>query len=98
MSNGIGVSLKTGKGGETWLSLVPYSLDILAAHIERQFLVGMSWHNFGLWHIDHITPLRMFRFNSASDEEFIAAWGLPNLRPLWAIDNLRKNGRRTHLI
>lgn len=26
-------------------------------YIESQFLDGMSWNNYGEWHLDHITPI-----------------------------------------
>jgi hypothetical protein len=98
MTNGIAASLKGKKAWQTWKRLVPYTLDELAKHIERQFTGAMSWENMGKWHIDHIVPLRLFNFTSPSDTEFLAAWALTNLRPLWAPENLRKNGRRTHLL
>lgn len=100
MTVGVGACLKDreGKGGRKWLSLVPYSLEELFRHIERQFTDGMSWKNMGEWHVDHIVPLASFRFYSASDAEFKAAWALTNLRPLWATDNFKKGGRRLHLI
>ena len=43
-------------------------------------------------------PLAAFRFNSASDPEFKIAWGLPNLRALWARDNLVKNAKIVSLL
>jgi predicted RNA-binding Zn-ribbon protein involved in translation (DUF1610 family) len=90
--------LNGGKRGRKWESLVGYTLADLMHHLERQFLKGMTWDNRGDWHIDHIVPLASFSFSSAEDPEFRAAWALTNLRPLWAVDNLRKNATRTHLI
>jgi hypothetical protein len=29
----------------------------LKAHIEKQFKEGMSWDNYGEWHIDHAVPI-----------------------------------------
>jgi hypothetical protein len=68
------------------------------AHLERQFLPGMSWENRTRWDVDHIVPLKAFSFTSAEDPDFRAAWHLSNLRPLWSGDNVKKQGRRTHLI
>lgn len=91
--------LKGRKQGRSWRSFVPYTLDELMRHLERQFHSGMSWENHGsAWHIDHIVPLNVFSFASADDPEFRAAWALTNLRPLWAFDNLTKNATRTHLL
>jgi hypothetical protein len=87
-------SLKGGKGGKRWESVVGYSLADLVAHLERQFLPGMSWKNQGSrWHIDHIRPVSSFKFTSVDDVEFRACWALTNLRPLWKETNLRKHAR-----
>ena len=32
----------------------------LKEHIEKQFVDGMSWDNWGEWHIDHIKPVSKF--------------------------------------
>lgn len=82
------------KNGRAWRSLVGYSLDELKAHIERNFLPGMSWGNRKLWHIDHIRPLVSFVFDGPDHPQFKKAWALKNLRPLWAQDNMRKNKRQ----
>lgn len=98
MRSGIRRGLTTGKGGKSWLSLVDYTLDQLIAHIEKQFLKGMSWENMDTWHIDHIIPLSDFLFSAPSDIEFKRAWSLGNLRPLWGKDNLEKYAKVLHLI
>lgn len=68
-------------------------------HLERQFVTGMSWKNFGRgWQIDHIIPISLFSFDGIDCPEFKAAWALTNLRPLWAIENSAKGGRRIYLI
>ena len=87
-----------GKGGRTWAKLVGYSVEELRAHLERQFLKGMSWDNYGEWHIDHILPLASFEFDGPDNDEFRRAWALTNLRPLWSRDNIRKGAKRLLLI
>src|SRR3546814_5744253 len=82
-----------GKNGRSWETLGGYTVADLMAHLERQFLPGMSWDNRGQLHIDHIRPLCSFEFTSPDDPQFREAWALTNLRPLWARDNLRKGGR-----
>lgn len=89
---------KNGKGGRSWVDLVGYDLTTLMSHIERQFSRGMSWANYGEWHIDHILPVASFAFSSADDDQFRACWALSNLRPLWAKDNLTKKDKRLLLI
>lgn len=91
-------ALNGGKAGRSWREFVPYSLEELMAHLERQFMPGMTWANKGKWHIDHVVPLSSFNFEKPEDKEFQAAWALTNLRPLWGLDNIRKNARRTHLL
>jgi hypothetical protein len=98
MSAGIANSLKDGKNGRSWEGLVGYNVTDLMVHLEKQFLVGMSWKNRAIWHIDHIIPLSSFSFNSNSDPEFVAAWAMTNLRPLWSAENILKSNKRTHLI
>lgn len=99
VSRAIRLSLTAGgKRGKKLKELVGYTIDDLMRHLERQFLPGMTWQNRGDWHIDHIVPLSSFRFTSADDPEFRAAWALTNLRPLWAKDNLEKRAQRIFLI
>jgi len=85
-----------------WESLVGYSLADLMQHIERQFLRGMTWGNYGRgdgkWHIDHILPKSSFAFASADDLEFKACWALTNLRPMWGKDNISKHAKRLYLL
>lgn len=87
-----------GKGGRSWQQLVGYTAADLKAHLERQFLRGMTWENYGDWHVDHIVPIASFEITGADDPALRICWGLPNLRPMWAADNIRKSDNRTHLI
>ena len=34
------------------------TIEELRQHIEAQFTEGMSWNNYGKWHIDHIIPTK----------------------------------------
>lgn len=89
-------SLSRGRGGAHTFDVLGYSREELAAHLERQFLRGMTWSNMGEWHIDHIVPLAAFEITGV-DAAFRRCWALANLRPLWAIDNERKQATRSHL-
>ncbi|MHC3750701.1 hypothetical protein ACYKDZ_17675 [Stutzerimonas stutzeri] len=64
----------------------------LVAHIERQFTKGMTWERLvaGEIHIDHIIPVAAFNIKEIGDAEFRACWALSNLRPLWEMDNWKK--------
>jgi len=65
------------------------SFDDLKIHLEKQFNNGMSWENYGDWHIDHIIPLS----SAKSEEEIYKLCHYENLQPLWSIDNLKKGNR-----
>jgi hypothetical protein len=93
MAAGIRNSLMNGKEGRSWESLVGYTITDLMAHLERQFVDGMSWDNRADWHIDHRRPLVSFEFQTPDCPQFREAWALSNLQPLWATDNLKKGGR-----
>lgn len=90
--------LRERKAGWRWEKLVGYTVIDLMSWLEKMFTPGMGWHNIGEWHIDHIIPKSSFVYQHPEDEEFKACWALTNLRPLWAIDNLKKSNRRTLLI
>lgn len=102
MSSSIWGALKSGKNGRSWESLVGYSREDLVRHLERQFLPGMSWNNYGhgrgKWHIDHILPRASFSISSPEDDDFKACWALTNLRPLWSEDNQAKGAKRLTLL
>ena len=83
-------ALKKNKKGWRWEKLVGYTALDLMKHLESLFQIGMSWNNYGEWHIDHIIPRSRFHFSSADDEEFKQCWSLNNLQPLWALDNIKK--------
>lgn len=92
MSSGISKSLIGDKNGP-WLSLVPYALQQLKKHLEDLFLPGMTWKNYGEWHIDHIIPVSLWEFKIAEEKEFKQCWALCNLQPLWETDNLKKGSK-----
>ena len=77
---------------------LPYSIESLRAHIEKQFTKGMTWENYGDWHLDHIRPLCQFHIESPDSPDFLVAWAMSNLRPLWALENHKKNGSKIHLL
>lgn len=101
MSCAVNASLRRAeivKGWRSWQSIVGYSTEELRAHLEKQFLNGMGWHNMDEWQVDHIVPRADFKFSSIEDQDFLACWSLGNLRPIWSKDNLRKGDRKEFLI
>ena len=77
------------------LKLLDYSARELKEHLEKQFQGGMSWNNYGEWHIDHIIPLSAFNFDSPAHIDFRRCWALNNLQPLWAKENMQKKDKLT---
>jgi hypothetical protein len=76
-----------------YFEILNYSPDELINHLEMQFTDGMTWENYGRWHVDHIRPISSFNINKIGDEEFMKCWSLENLQPLWGEDNIRKSNK-----
>jgi len=83
------------KNGRHWEDLVGYTLTDLKKHLQKQFIDGMTWENWGIngWHIDHVIPISAFNFTDPSHTDFKRCWSLKNLQPLWAFDNISKNDK-----
>lgn len=63
----------------------------LKAHLEALFQPGMSWSNYGQWHLDHKKPLASFDLTDRV--QLLQACHFSNLQPLWALDNLMKSDK-----
>jgi hypothetical protein len=61
----------------------------LMAHLEKKFAPGMSWDNFGKWHMDHIRAV--ITFDLTDHEQFKACFHFSNTQPLWAEENNSKH-------
>jgi hypothetical protein len=99
MRRSIWYSLKGNKHGH-WETLVGYTVDQLRRHIESLWESWMSWDNWGVcklgvdtWQIDHIRPITSFKITSQKCKDFKKCWSLKNLRPLRAVDNIKKNNK-----
>ena len=66
----------------------------LRDHLEKQFQPGMTWENYGKWHIDHAKALVTFDLTDAG--QFAQACHYTNLRPLWATENIVLGGKLRH--
>jgi hypothetical protein len=71
--------------------LIGCSIEFLKGYLQAQFRQGMTWQNYGKWHVDHIKPCASFDLSQA--EEQAKCFNYKNLQPLWAIDNLIKGGK-----
>jgi len=92
MSRVIGRSLKNKKGAH-WEELVGYTIENLIKHLEKQFVNGMTWENYGEWHLEHKTPQSVFNYTDPGHRDFKRCWALKNLQPMWAKDNLKKGAK-----
>ena len=71
--------------------LLGCNIEFLKQHLEKQFKVGMSWNNYGKWHVDHIRPCVLF--DMSNSEEQHKCFHYSNLQPLWAIENFIKSDK-----
>ena len=69
--------------------LLGCSIKKFRIYIQSKFTKGMSWDNYGAWHIDHIIPCARFDFSKISEQK--KCFRYTNLQPLWAKDNFIKN-------
>lgn len=82
-STAICIALRGNKAEQHWEDLVPYTLQELKEHLEKQFDENMNWDNYGsYWEIDHIIPQNTFNIETENDIDFKICWSLANLRPL----------------
>lgn len=96
------------KNNVSFLNFLPYSIQELKNHIEKQFESWMNWNNWGIykasswddndqntwtWQIDHIIPQSVLIYHSLNDHNFKKCWDLNNLRPLSAKENCLKSNK-----
>ena len=65
--------------------------DELNAHIESLWDEGMTWENYGQWHIDHIMPCSSF--DLMDPKQIAECFHYTNLQPLWAKENIMKSNK-----
>jgi len=70
------------------LNLLGEDIKTIKAHMEERFQEGMTWDNYGKWHVDHIRPCASFDLTIEENQR--RCFHYTNLQPLWAIDNMRK--------
>lgn len=71
--------------------LLGCDINYFKFNLESRFKVGMSWKNYGEWHIDHIKPCSSFDFSKP--EEQYRCFHYSNLQPLWKEENLEKSDK-----
>ena len=68
--------------------LIGCTIQDFRKHLESRFQTGMTWENYGAWHIDHRKPCSAFDFNDY--EQQMMCFHYTNLQPMWASENLSK--------
>jgi hypothetical protein len=84
-------AIKRNSKQSSSLSLLGCSINNLKIHLEKQFVSGMNWDNYGKWHIDHILPCASFDLTDPEQQK--KCFHYTNLQPLWAKDNIRKRDK-----
>lgn len=97
------------KQGNSVLKFLPYTIQELKEHLEKQFESWMTWENYGVyrgsrwidsdqstwtWQIDHIIPQSNLCYLNMVDDNFKKCWSLSNLRPLSAKQNVMDGSNR----
>lgn len=81
---------RKGKWGRT-LELIGCTTAQLKAHLQAQFKDGMTWDNYGQWHVDHIRPCDSFDLTQPDQQR--ACFHYTNLQPMWATENIKKSAK-----
>lgn len=99
----------SSKNGNSILKFLPYTIQDLKIHLEKQFEYWMTWNNWGTykkdiwddedqltwtWQIDHIIPQSKLPYTNMEEENFKKNWALNNLRPLSSKQNLLESNNR----
>lgn len=86
-------ALKGAYKSETTFKLLGCTLDFFRAYLEKQFVLGMSWENYGRtgWHVDHRKPCTSFNLTDPAQQR--ECFHYTNLQPLWSIDNIKKGNK-----
>ena len=71
--------------------LLGCNMEEFKNYLESKFSEGMTWNNYGMWHIDHIKACATFDLSLPSEQ--IKCFHYTNLQPLWRMDNFIKGKR-----
>ena len=84
-------AVKKGHKSARTMELLGCGIEELKDHLSSKFTEGVTFENYGKWHIDHILPC--VSFDLLLPEEQRKCFHYTNLQPLWAIDNIKKGAK-----
>jgi len=91
LSGRIWKALKGINKSKTTMILIGCDAEYLKNYLESKFSEGMTWENYGKWHIDHIRPCASFDLSKSTEQR--KCFHYTNLQPLWALDNMMKGSK-----
>lgn len=80
--------IKDGYKSAPTLTLLGCDFLFFMSYLEGKFEPGMTWDNYGDWHIDHKIPCSSFDLTKPDEQRM--CFNYENLQPLWAKENLQK--------
>lgn len=81
-------ALKGNSKSADTTELIGCSIESLMGYIQDLFKPGMTWENYGQWHVDHVVPCS--RFDLTDPKQQRVCFNYKNLQPLWAEENKKK--------
>jgi hypothetical protein len=83
--------LKDKRKSAATMELLGCTLEFFINYIESQFQEGMSFDNYGKdgWVLDHDRPCASFDLTDPEQQK--QCFHYTNIKPLWAIDNMKKS-------
>ena len=76
-----------------YFEILKYTPEDIISHLETKFTNGMTWDNYGEWHVDHVKPISSYIILEIGDDEFMNCWSLNNLQPLRGKENISKSNK-----
>lgn len=82
---------KTCQKNKRTVEYLGCTIPFLKEYLEKQFLLGMTWDNYGLngWNIDHRMPIALAK----DKNDLLNFLHYSNLQPLWEKQNKVKSDR-----
>lgn len=87
----LAVKRQGGKKCDLTMSLTGADWPTFSGWIQNRFQKGMTWDNYGLWHIDHEKACAHFDLTKTDQQR--ECFHYTNLQPLWGLENIKKGSK-----